>query len=210
MSYLGRQWDVAFVLPDTAQLNPESASRGPHPPHTRRARRAVPRSTLRGGENPVGLALSPPCRNAIPGPASLRPANGAAAEIAGSLPLPPAAGASNSSGFSTAAEKASSLYPPLAARGRLSPVRGEGLGRAADSRPYARTGRPLCLLSCVRATAGTSPFRGGQGRGRDPSSASPPQDDTSFVTALAESAPRHLLLEEKATNGRPRGRRAPL
>ena len=119
-------------------------------------------------------------------------------------------GASNSSGFSTAAQKEPSLYPPLAARGLLSPVRGEGLGRAADSRPYARTERPLCLLSRVRATAGTSPFRGGQGRGRDPSSASPPQDDTSFVTALAESAPRHLLLEEKATNGRPQGHRAPL
>ena len=172
MSYLGRQWDVAFVLPDTAQLNPESASRGPHPPHTRRARRAVPRSTLRCPKTAAGLRF----------------------------PLH----------FSTAAEKEPSLFLPQAARGLLSPVREGGLGRAADSRPYARTEQPLCLLSRVRATAGTSPFRGGQGRGRDPSSASPPQDDTSFVTALAESAPRHLLLEEKATNGRPRGRRAPL
>ena len=77
-------------------------------------------------EKHFGLTLSPPCRNAIPGPASLRPANGAAAEIAGSLPLPPAAGASNSSCFSTAAGKEPSLILPQAARGLFSPVRGEG------------------------------------------------------------------------------------
>ena len=79
------------------------------------------RAGLREGEKHFGLTLSPPCRNAIPGPASLRPANGAAAEIAGSLYLPLAAGASNSSCFSTAAQKAACLLLPPAAAGRFSP-----------------------------------------------------------------------------------------
>ena len=39
--------------------------------------------------------------------------------------------------FSTAAEKEPSLYPPLAARGLLSPVRGEGFCRAVPLRRFA-------------------------------------------------------------------------
>ena len=104
-------------------------------------RRFAPPVHLAVPENPVGLALSPPCRNAIPGPASLRPANGAAAEIAGSLPLPPAAGASNSSGFSTAAEIPASLPLPPAARSRNSPCAGKA-GRRATARAKRSEGRP--------------------------------------------------------------------
>jgi hypothetical protein len=53
---------------------------------------------------------------AVPGPASQRPANGAAAEIAPLLFLPPAAQGRNSSGFSTAAEIEGLLFPPPAAQ----------------------------------------------------------------------------------------------
>ena len=53
-------WDRVRLLvsTDPTQLNPESATRGPHPPHTRRARRAVPLSTLRCPKNTSGLRFS--------------------------------------------------------------------------------------------------------------------------------------------------------
>jgi hypothetical protein len=57
---------------------------------------------------------------AVPGPASQRPANGAAAEIASLLFLPPAAQGRNSSHFSTAAEIAGRLHLPQAAAARNS------------------------------------------------------------------------------------------
>ena len=82
-------------------------------PATKR-RLTPPSSALRREDSPLGRGIGgcqrplcgarkmhlayacPPCRIAIPGPASRRPANGAAAEIAALLLLPPAAQDRNS------------------------------------------------------------------------------------------------------------------
>ncbi len=96
---------------------------GTSPPSARRAdtvRLAVP-------EKCCGLTLSRLAAIAVPGPASLRPANGAAAEKACRLHLPQAAQSRNSLHFSTAAENTGSLHLPQAARACVFPVRGEGI-----------------------------------------------------------------------------------
>ena len=68
-------------------------------PFTQRSknrRNSVSPNGFSGTARRTEIEISPPCRNAIPGPASRRPANGAAAEIAALLLLPPAAQGRNS------------------------------------------------------------------------------------------------------------------
>ena len=68
----------------------------PFPQRSKNRRNSVSPNGFSGTARRTEIEISPPCRNAIPGPASRRPANGAAAEIAALLLLPPAAQGRNS------------------------------------------------------------------------------------------------------------------
>ena len=128
-------------------------------PHPSSASRGIGRCQrpLCGARKMHRAYACPPCRIAIPGPASRRPANGAAAEIASCLHLPPAAAGRNSSHFSTAAEIPGSLLPPPAAGTRNSP-KGEGYKEGNPSvcrlardgvRQLPLTGEPIRKGDCI-------------------------------------------------------------
>ena len=97
------------------------------------------------GDDPSFSLIRPSVRTGAPSPAGGRTAEtGSAGTSSGTsrhlstLRCPKnAAGLRFPLHFSTAAEKEPSLYPPLAARGLLSPVRGEGFCRAAPLRRFA-------------------------------------------------------------------------
>ena len=128
-------------------------------PPTARLRKLRPRFFLRLAvpEKPFGLTLPALPHFLFAGRHYDLPANSAAAEIAASLLLPPAARGRNSSGFSTAAVKEPRLLLPQAAAGLFPtgsarpqfPVRGEGF--------VAPQGR--VVAHGVFCAAGNSPFR---------------------------------------------------
>ena len=105
-------------------------------------------------EKPFGLTLPALPQLLFAGRLYDLPANSAAAEIAASLLLPLAARGRNSSGFSTAAEKAPALYPPQAAGRRFSPLKNDPILK----RPRGACGPPVGFPEGLRGTdEGTTP-----------------------------------------------------
>ena len=125
------------------------------------------------GDDPSFSLIRPSVRTGAPSPAGGRTAEtGSAGTSSGTsrhlstLRCPKnAAGLRFPLHFSTAAEKEPSLYPPLAARGLLSPVRGEGFCRAAPLRRFA-TPLPDAGRG-KRCEIGIPRVRGGEGDADD-------------------------------------------
>ena len=119
-------------------------------------------NALRGGEKPFGLTFFHLAAIAIPGPASQRPANGAAAEIAARLHLPLAAAGRNSSGFSTAGGDGPKTLVPLGKiEGSLHPPQAAGaLQTPCGAR---KTLRAYACPPCRIAIPGPAPRRPANG-----------------------------------------------
>ena len=125
------------------------------------------------GDDPSFSLIRPSVRTGAPSPAGGRTAEtGSAGTSSGAsrhlstLRCPKnAAGLRFPLHFSTAAEKEPSLYPPLAARGLLSPVRGEGFCRAVPLRRFA-TPLPDAGRG-KRCEIGIPRVRGGEGDADD-------------------------------------------
>ena len=134
-------------------------------------------------EKPFGLTLPALPHLLFAGRHYDLPANSAAAEIAASLLLPLAARGRNSSGFSTAAEKAPALYPPQAAGRRFSPLKNYPILK----RPRGACGPPVGFPEGLRGTE-----EGTRGQPLRPRCARPPPlaqgrlspGASSFVAAL--------------------------